>query len=957
MLAGGGGDCSVLHVAALGSLAIVLIATAVGATTVEELCGAPVPDPCRITTPRAIDPGSVLDLRPAALVVATSSGRLDAGTGTMAILARDVTLEAGARLVAAGGGVTVLATGRIVVNASARIDASATGGGGRILLGAGGDILIDGPVRAAGIGIPAFGGSVVIGAGGSVRLRDVDASGGTQASPLGVTRANVDVVAGDRVDLTGSIDVSHGECLTCGISVSAGSVLVAQKLDVRATGAAGNGGAIQLGGGSIVLNGDLVASGGGGDPDFGGGGGDVVVTADDTLDVNASILLGGTAPDGDGGTFDLDAGGDLRIAASSVLDADGGGEGCGGFPAYVTAGRDVTTGRIKLAGGSCGGGAVDVVAGRDLTVRARITASATADGAAGDIALDAAGAVRIEADLDAGGSIAGSGGSVLVEGCAVDVPAGVVLHAGGPGGSNTLLAHGLLAVAGRIEAGGANLLAFGNPAIPPIVSGPVVPPSAPVLDPSLLACAALTTCGDGTREPAEECDDGNSASCDGCSAGCQGEACGNGRLDCGEVCDPPDLLRCDAACQVVPQAVVRLPGAPRRTGCQAQWELELSDAAHSPNGLPKSTQGCTDGDPGCDTDGGNDGRCTFRARVCLRADDPRLPDCAPAAIDHVKIKSPLPLAPGDATDAANASALRDALSALGVTVKQGTTVLHAGAPDAQADHCTAPLALLVPHGSRKARRRFNLGAADVAAKAMSNNVMRLDCFPSTAVCGDGRVDAGEECEDGGTQGCDGCSPTCRHESCGNGVLDCDEQCDAGVPSPPPVTGCTGRCTEVPPALRIPGGGGRPLDCAHEWAVVMDDGRVARDGHGVPRNRQDCVDGDPRCDFDAAPGICRFHLFGCLGGADARLGCAAASITGVEVVRPKASDQSALRDAVVHALAELSLPVGPGETCTRRIDVDVPAGKKGVRLKLDAQIGGGKPDRDSVKLRCLPAPAP
>ena len=68
-----------LRLAAFGALAIVVMGAAVHATTVAELCGDPVPA-CRITTPRSIDPGSVLDVRPASLVVATSTsnGRLDA---------------------------------------------------------------------------------------------------------------------------------------------------------------------------------------------------------------------------------------------------------------------------------------------------------------------------------------------------------------------------------------------------------------------------------------------------------------------------------------------------------------------------------------------------------------------------------------------------------------------------------------------------------------------------------------------------------------------------------------------------------------------------------------------------------------------------------------------------------------------------------------------------------------
>ena len=454
------------------------------------------------------------------------------------------------------------------------------------------------------------------------------------------------MTAGGDADLRGAIDVSHGECISCGIDINAGGSVRTSKLSARATGPAGSGGSIAVAGASVVLDGEVAATGGGGDPDTGGSGGDVVVVADDALVVNASMLLGGTVPDGDGGTFDLSAGGDLRIAGGAVLDAEGGGAGCGGFPTYLTAGRDLVLDRIRVGGASCGGGSLDAVAGRDLTVGARITAGASADGSGGDVALEGARTVRIDSDVDAGGSPAGAGGSVVAEGCDVSVAAGVTVQANGPEGSNTLLAHGLLTVAGRLEAGEVNTLAFGDTARLPIVSGVVLPPTVPVLDPGLVACTAATTCGDGTQNAAEECDDGDADSCDGCSAGCQTEACGNGRLDCGEVCDPPDLVRCDPACQAIPQSTVRLPGAPPRNACQAEWELELADPAVSASGLPEPTQGCTDGDPGCDADGDSDGRCTFRTRVCLRVPDPRRPTCEPAEIDLVKIKAPLPLGPG-----------------------------------------------------------------------------------------------------------------------------------------------------------------------------------------------------------------------------------------------------------------------------------------------------------------------
>ena len=55
-----------------------------------------------------------------------------------------------------------------------------------------------------------------------------------------------------------------------------------------------------------------------------------------------------------------------------------------------------------------------------------------------------------------------------------------------------------------------------------------------------------------------------------------------------------------------------------------------------------------------------------------------------------------------------------------------------------------------------------------------------DCG-STAVCGDGVKDDGEECDDGNTVAHDGCSATCTIEVpvCGNGYVEDGESCDDG----------------------------------------------------------------------------------------------------------------------------------------------------------------------------------
>jgi cysteine-rich repeat protein len=47
-----------------------------------------------------------------------------------------------------------------------------------------------------------------------------------------------------------------------------------------------------------------------------------------------------------------------------------------------------------------------------------------------------------------------------------------------------------------------------------------------------------------------------------------------------------------------------------------------------------------------------------------------------------------------------------------------------------------------------------------------------------ARCGDGRVDPGESCDDGGRRD-GGCTEDCRLDSCGNGELDPGEACDRG----------------------------------------------------------------------------------------------------------------------------------------------------------------------------------
>ena len=93
----------------------------------------------------------------------------------------------------------------------------------------------------------------------------------------------------------------------------------------------------------------------------------------------------------------------------------------------------------------------------------------------------------------------------------------------------------------------------------------------------------------------------------------------------------------------------------------------------------------------------------------------------------------------------------------------------------------------------------------------------------TSLCGNGKVDPGEQCDDGNNENGDGCSSSCQRE-CGNGHLDPGEQCDDGnrvsgdgcsatcqnecasdAQCPPDQDPCTtascstGACTQNPPS--------------------------------------------------------------------------------------------------------------------------------------------------------------
>jgi cysteine-rich repeat protein len=68
---------------------------------------------------------------------------------------------------------------------------------------------------------------------------------------------------------------------------------------------------------------------------------------------------------------------------------------------------------------------------------------------------------------------------------------------------------------------------------------------------------------------------------------------------------------------------------------------------------------------------------------------------------------------------------------------------------------------------------------NVSNKKMDNKTFEILAPPPPPGCGDGKVNTslGEECDDGNNVGGDGCSRNCKIEMCGNGRIDAGEECD------------------------------------------------------------------------------------------------------------------------------------------------------------------------------------
>ncbi len=266
-------------------------------------------------------------------------------------------------------------------------------------------------------------------------------------------------------------------------------------------------------------------------------------------------------------------------------------------------------------------------------------------------------------------------------------------------------------------------------------------------------------CGDGNLDPDEACDDGNTAGGDGCSATCALEGCGNDVLDVGEACDDGDTLDCDgcsATCQIEEcgNFVVECAetcddgGTLDGDGCSSTCQIEGGMCT------PDFTIMCGDSDSYSTLFGGSTD--VIDAYSCVSWDETG----REYAYEFI---APIT---GDVT-----------VTLSGIDVDLDIFVVADAAGSCQSTNCLA-------YGSTSATFAATVGETYyfiVDGYLGVEGVYTLDVSCGGGFCGDGLVQAGEQCDDGDTVSGDGCSSTCQDEFCGDGVVQAGlgEECDDG----------------------------------------------------------------------------------------------------------------------------------------------------------------------------------
>jgi cysteine-rich repeat protein len=273
-------------------------------------------------------------------------------------------------------------------------------------------------------------------------------------------------------------------------------------------------------------------------------------------------------------------------------------------------------------------------------------------------------------------------------------------------------------------------------------------------------------CGNGGLEPGEVCDDGNFHSDDQCTMFCEPPRCGDRLIAQNEECDDGNLTELD--------------------GCSSACTLQECG-----NLVVEVGEECDDGNR-VDGDGCN-GACQIQI-------------CGNGIIEEPEICDDGNAIPEDGCSTGCFVECAGGVTGTWEWVLYGGAVLEFrffdqnGAITAWLVALSPPVAAEQINGSR---------VDDILTLDFLGTTQLLSCdqfqldfgfpFPSlmvtrvsTTICGDGALDAGEECDDGNFENGDLCTVLCAPPRCGDGVREPYEGCDDGNLAD--GDGCTATCT-------------------------------------------------------------------------------------------------------------------------------------------------------------------
>ena len=383
--------------------------------------------------------------------------------------------------------------------------------------------------------------------------------------------------------------------------------------------------------------------------------------------------------------------------------------------------------------------------------------------------------------------------------------------------------------------------------------------------PSMRDLAITNVCGDFILAGEEECDDGNLTSGDGCDSSCRVERCGNGVLDVGEQCDDGE------------GEMGNSDSEPNR--CRRSCRFAVCG-----DGVVDFDEQCDDGQfdqrgaclPGCVSARCGDGFL----RTDLNAGEEGYEECDEGYIDNQP----------------NACRVNCKHPTCGDGIQDRGEECDDGDED-ETDECLSTCER-ARCGDGILRTDIDEGQSGYEecddGNTIDSDVCSSQCVVKeigvTILCGNGVLDLGEECDDGGSNADDSaCTTSCRVARCGDGILRADlnegedgyeacepslfestpcrynQECDRCTPTCQIETTLLGYCGDgvINPPFEECDGGDGCIDCQLQTACgdgvisvdeECDDGNLY-DGDGCTFNCiRECnngtIEGGEECDGDA-----------------------------------------------------------------------------------------------------------